>query len=310
MRRLLLAVALLPALGVPAQAGVISGYDPASPASHQTYDRFASGFPAAPVANSSSAFVAAGIDLSGVGWLASDPKFAVTLISPRHIVGAAHVGFPGNQVQFVNAAGAVKTYTVTSSAPIGSSDLLLGTLSESPLPTSEGMRYFGVADVTAAQAVGLPILVYGQNPTYTNPVTNSNSPHLGTNVIDDVILANTTRTIRYFYTDGVPGEMYLIGGDSGGPVFVRAHGDLALVGVNYAVSDNPAPPNPGSFSVSTFVPEYVGGLNAAMLGTGFQVTVVPVPEPAGLLAVALGAAVGMARRVSRRRPRSGCPAPR
>jgi hypothetical protein len=60
-------------------------------------------------------------------------------------------------------------------------------------------------------------------------------------------------------------------------------------------------PQPGDFSASTFVPEYIVPLNAAMAGTGFQVTVVPVPEPAGLLAVAgLAAAAGLMRRRRRR----------
>ncbi|HET6574912.1 MAG TPA: trypsin-like serine protease [Fimbriiglobus sp.] len=318
MCRHLLAVALLLALAAPAPAGVIAGYDPASQASHDTYDRFASGFPTAPVPNSSSAFVAAGIDLSGVGWLAGDPKFAVTLISPRHILGANHVGFPGGQVQFVNAAGQVKTYTVMSTTRLTTpgqtqpSDLLLGTLSAA-IPAADGIRYIGVAGVTAAQAVGLPMLAYGQNPAYAP------SPHLGTNVINGVSLESfnnpsdpdQTRVMTYDWAAGVPGEMYLIGGDSGGPAFVRADGDLALAGVHYGVSRSTNDPQPGDFSASTFVPEYITGLNAAMAGSGFQVTVVPVPEPAGLLAfAALAVTAGVVRRVSRRRPRSGCPAPR
>ena len=69
------------------------------------------------------------------------------------------------------------------------------------------------------------------------------SPHIGTNVIDGVELTSfggtnpdRTRVMIYDWTTGVPGEMYLISGDSGGPAFVRAHGDLALVGVHYGVS--------------------------------------------------------------------------
>jgi hypothetical protein len=297
MCRRLPAVALVLALAAPVRAGVIAGYDPASPASHDTYDRFASGFPTAPVPNSSSAFVAAGIDLSGVGWLPTPPpavpQFAVTLISPQHVLGAAHVGFGNGQVTFLNADGLLKTYTVTSAVAIPTpgqsqpSDLLLGTLSEA-IPASDRVRYFGVAGVTAAQAVGLPILPYGQNPAY------STSPHLGKNVIDAVELVNSTRTALYDYTPSSPGDLYLISGDSGGPVFTRAaSGDLALIGVNYVHSGTDTP-QPGDFSGSTFVPEYINGLNANM-GTTYQVTVVPVPEPAGLLAVAAVVAVGVIR---------------
>jgi hypothetical protein len=150
--------------------------------------------------------------------------------------------------------------------------------------------------VTAAQAVGLPMLAYGRNTGY-----QTTSPHLGTNVIDDVILANSTRTIKFDWTPANAGEIYLIGGDSGGPAFVRAaDGDLALIGTHYAVSNGTQNPNPGDFSVSAFVPEYVAALNAEMALTGHQVTVAPVPEPAGLLAlvgIALAFGAGQARRV-------------
>jgi hypothetical protein len=287
MRRRLLAVALLFATAAPAAAGVIAGYDPA------VHDRFTSGFPTEPVPNSSSLFLGSGVDLSGIGWRADAPQFAVTLISPQHVIGAAHVGFGSGQVQFVNAAGQVMTYTVTGTTRISTagtglnSDLLLGTLS-APVPEADGIRYFGVADVTTATAVGLPMLAYGQNPAY------STSPHLGTNVIDTVGLASfddfqteATWVMVFDWTPDTPGEIYLIPGDSGGPAFVRAaDGDFALIGVHYGVSRVTTDPQPGDFSASTFLPEYIDGLNAAMAGTGFQVTLVPVPEPAGLLAAA------------------------
>jgi hypothetical protein len=321
MFRRLPAVALLLALAAPAQAGVIAGYVKDSQTNYDArYDRFSSGFdfppgaPTTPVANSSSAFVAAGIDLSGVGWLASDSRFAVTLISPRHILGAAHVGFGNGQVQFVNAAGQVKTYTVSTGSnppvtittpgqpPGQPSDLLLGTLTEA-VPAADGVRYFGVAGVTATQAVGLPMLAYGQNQS----TAYADSPHLGTNVIDQVILtsfdgtnpnSDRTRVMTYDWTAGVPGEMYLIGGDSGGPAFTwTTDRDLALIGVHYGVSRATTDPRPGDFSASTFVPAYIDPLNMAMAGSGFQVTVVPVPEPAGLLAVTgLALAAGAIRR--------------
>jgi MYXO-CTERM domain-containing protein len=308
MCRRLPAVALLLALAAPAPAGVISGYDPNSQASHDTYDRFLRsdpGFPTAPVPNSSSAFLAAGVDLSGVGWVPGRPElFALTLISPQHFVTAAHTSLgPNTEVRFVNADGQVKSYTVGSVQAIptpgqsANSDLLLATLTAA-VPAADRVRHFGVAGVTAAQAVDLPILAYGRN----DPAYQTRSPHLGTNEIDQVVLtsfggAERTRVMIYDWTTGVPGEIYLIGGDSGGPAFVRSHGDLALIGVHYGVSRATTDPQPGDYSASTFVPEYVDGLNAAMAGSGFQVAVVPVPEPTGLLAVVgLALAAGVIRR--------------
>jgi hypothetical protein len=314
MRRHLPAVLLL-ALASPAQAGVIAGYDPASQTSHDTYDRFSSGFPDAPVPNPSPLFVAAGVDLTGVGWHPDDPRFALTLISPQHFVTAAHVGV-GSTVRFATATGLVRTYTVASTTRLTTtfvnaggqqqtlpSDLLLGTLT-APIPAADGIRYFGVLGASEAQAVGLPILAHGQNPSYVTPANPTVNPHLGRNVIDSVALesfdnfqSEATRTALYDWTPGNPGEFYLIGGDSGGPAFVRVGNDLALVGVHYGVSDPTTTPQPGDISASTFVPDYITDLNAAMAPTGFQVTVVPVPEPAGVLAAAgLAVAAGLVRR--------------
>jgi hypothetical protein len=315
MRRHLLAAAFLLAPAGPAHAGVIYGYDPASQTSHDTYDRFSAGFPNQPIPNASPLFVGAGVDLTGVGWHPDDPRFAVTMISPQHFVTAAHVG-AGSTVNFANAAGQVHSYTVQSSVAIPTtftnaqgqqqtlpSDLLLGTLS-APIPAADGIRYFGVLGVNETQATGLPILAHGQNPSYVTPSNPTVNPHLGRNTIDTVGLTSfnnfateATRVMTYDWTPGNPGEFYLIGGDSGGPSFVRVGNDFALVGVHYGVSNATTTPNPGDISADSFVPDYIQGLNNAMASTPYQVTVVPVPEPVGVLAaVGLAVAAGLVRR--------------
>src|SRR5207245_2684113 len=114
----------------------------------------------------------------------------------------------------------------------------------------------------------------------------------------------------YDWTPGVPGEIYLIGGDSGGPAFLRFGDQLALVGVHYGVSNPTTTPNPGDLSASTFVPLYADQLRAELARAGFELRVLPsaaapVPAPptlaVGLVMVATLGVVGLNRR---RRDRS------
>jgi hypothetical protein len=302
-----IALAALLAVTAPAPAGVIVGYDPASPASHATYDRFVSGFPTAPVANQSPLFVGAGVGLTGVGWRTDAPQFGVTLITPQHFLAAAHVGV-GGRVSFTNGAGAVFAFDVSSTTRLPTmftgpggetqtlpSDLLLGTLT-SPVPAGTGIRPVPIAGVSAAGVIDSALLVYGQNTAYSPEPGNPN-PHLGTNVADGVTLASfdgfaseATQVLLYDYTPGAPGEIYLIGGDSGSPAFVRVGGQLALVGVHYGVTNPTTDPRPGDVSASTFVPAYIEELRRATAGSGFSITVLEVPEP-GTLGVALALAV-------------------
>src|SRR5438105_15517480 len=164
LRTALAAAAVCCLVAPPAgRAGVIAGYDPNSPASHATFDRFSGGYPTAPVANTSPSFIGGNYDLSGVGWSANVPGFGITLISPQHFLGAFHTtgnasAFPvGGQVSFVNGAGAVHSYTIqglsrpttTFTNNLGQqqtlpSDVMLGTLS-APIPAAGGVHFFPVA---------------------------------------------------------------------------------------------------------------------------------------------------------------------
>jgi len=82
----ILAVVTLAALAAPAAALDVVGYTAAA------NDRFASGFPSAPVANSSSSFIGLDYDWSGVGWSAADGTKGFGFLSPRHYLVAAHYG--------------------------------------------------------------------------------------------------------------------------------------------------------------------------------------------------------------------------
>lgn len=290
--------------------GVIVGYQPGSAASINTYDRFPNGL-ASPTANGSPQFIGAGLDLSGIGWRPDAPESALTLIAPRYVIGAWHVPL-GPQLSFANAAGAVTTVTVAQSYRLTTggvdSDVRLVRLTTAIDPAATGVRPIGVADVTAAGAVGLNALAYGQNPAYNVPVDgspagtpNPDRRQLGRAVISQVTTAtfappnepSPTRVVIW-ENGSQPGDVALIGGDSGGPLLVRGvNGDAALLGAHFGAGPN--------FSASSFLPEYVGQINTILSDNGDLplVLVTPVPEPAGLLA-----ATGLGLLVARQRRRA------
>jgi hypothetical protein len=96
---------LLSALAV--RALVVQNYDPA------VNDRFASGYPDAPVPNESPKFLGKGLDWSGVGWWKKDPQFSVTLLSSKNFVYAAHrPPLAGDVITFLGRDGHLHGYHV------------------------------------------------------------------------------------------------------------------------------------------------------------------------------------------------------
>ena len=336
MPRLLAPALLLLAAGA-ARGEVINGFDPNASASYATYARFQSGWPAAPMANGSQSFVGAGLDLSGIGWRVeggAPTSASVTLISPQYIIGANHFGL-SSTVAFTDGAGGVVTRNVLSTARLNTtytdsqgthtapSDILVGRL-DSPISAGTGVRPVAIAAPGTAYT-GLPLLVYGQNSTY-----GANNFYLGRNTLANVQVntfgppypdPSPTATAE-FAAGTTQGNGYLTDGDSGGPLLARGGPDgntLALIGAHFGVSNRDIPLNgypgtippggmtvtgsPDDISASSFLPDkdsqYIQQLNDLMRLDGYQVLLVPVPEPAGLLAVAVVAALAWQRRRAR-----------
>ncbi len=309
----------------PAAAGEIVGYDPANPNSRATYDRYTSGFPDAPVANSSSAFVGAGLDLSGVG-NRTNGNWGVTLVSLQHFVTANHVGLyaPGEQVRFLGSDGVLRAYTVAvdasgavrqtrltttfSDTPGGPtrtlpSDILVVTLA-APIPATDRVTPLAVAANTAP--VGTPLLAYTQNANY-----GSDTRQLGTNVASDSGLGSfdttkekptptyeATAVIGYEYNRSRAGDVALTDGDSGGALLTREGNTAVLLGTHYGISFDPADPNSVYTSYSTDLASYLDQLSSIVAADGQALRVVPVPEPGSVGLVAAGAlgALGAVRR--------------
>jgi len=283
------------------------------------YDRFVSGFPTAPVPNTSPTFIGSGFDLSGVGWFTIGPEFrSLGMVSERHFIAAAHSPpAPGTQLNFYDpVSNVVRTYTVqTGRRPVTQfinnqgqpqtlpSDVFLGTLS-APIPATDHIGFFPVADGPEGSFIGLPTLPYGQNAAYGS----GNQLHLGRNNVQVVGTASfdnpvpvneATRVFGYDTTPTNPGEFSVIPGDSGAPSFIILGGRLTMLGAHYGVSTT----SPESFD--TFLPFYISQLNAFMAQdtdpthpNGYALTIVAVPEPGAFLLT--GAAVVVAACVRRR----------
>jgi hypothetical protein len=309
-----------------AAAGVIVDHNASS--FDARYDRFASGFPTAPVPNTSPTFTGSGFDLSGVGWFSiGSTFFSVGMVSERHFIAAAHSPpGPGTQINFLDpTTNVIHTYTVQGGQrPVTQfvnsqgqlqtfpSDVFLGTLT-APIPASDHIGFFPVAGGADNSFVGFPTLNYGQNPAYGA----GNQLHLGRNNVQLVTTTSfdgpnpvneATRVFAYDWTPTNPGEFYLIGGDSGAPSLINLGGRLTMLGGHYGVSNVTTMPNPGDQSVDTFLPFYISQLNALMAQdtdathpNGYSLTVIAVPEPGVLVLTGLAAAVAVCvRRRSRR----------
>ena len=67
-------------------------------------DRFSSGFPTAPIANTDASFIGLPYDWSGVGWSATDGTKGFGFISPQHYLVARHYG-GASTIRFVSPDG-------------------------------------------------------------------------------------------------------------------------------------------------------------------------------------------------------------
>ncbi len=305
MRRLPALLACL--LAAPAWAGDIVGYVANSQTSIDTFDRWPNGI-ASPTPNGAAGFVGAGLNLSGIGWRADNPTFAVSLIAAvptadpsapavgRYILGAAHVGL-GTSVTFADNLGVTHTYAVTATQRLTTngvlSDILIGRLSAN-VPSGDGIKPLPLAAVTRTTAVGLEAYAYTQNAAYGSTRRQLGLATIGAVQQVDFGPGNSPTVDAVWQRDlNRTGSVLLTGGDSGGPLFTRGlNGETALIGAHMGVDAGQG------VSVSSFLPEaeYVTQLSQFMGVDGYQVLFAPVPEPTGLLAVAVVGALAWRRR--------------
>ena len=287
--------------GLPARAIIINGEGP--PGDTGIYDRFIAGtYATAPVVNPT--FIGSSFDLSGIGWLASNPSLSITLVSSQYFVLASHYN-PGIGVsmKFFGTDGmlhsaTVDTYhvlTYTGSGGAAASDLTLGRFTTA-LPsavTPMPIFYPGATSVSTpssfAQYDGVSLFNYGH------------MARMGTNGLDgfseySFTPGGSATNIGVIYTQGAgAGETLLEGGDSGSPTLAFKDGVYGLIGTHSGVD------TPHALSVDAFVSytQYVNQMNAFLAADGQTLTLVGVPEPGTIfMGIALLGVCG-ARRMRR-----------
>ncbi len=219
--------------------------------------RFTTGFPDAPEANASAAFVAHGIDLSGLGWVQREPTHPATLVTPDCAVYADHQPMQvGDTIVFAAADGSVKTGQVAS---VSRARLADGTDSD-----------LGIARFTAPVAGVAPLAVgtFAQpEDLLSYPVfLSGHGPDtllIGTNeVVDVVVTGKTNPTFKYLSEGRITGMANGQSGDSGGPSFVVKDGQPILLGVHLEVDQD------------TFISPLVPSLRSIV---GSELKTIPLP---------------------------------
>jgi len=279
------------AVAAPAVALDVVGYSSAA------NDRFASGFPTAPVPNTSSSFIGLDDDWSGVAW--STTTYAASsykgfgMLSPIHFLTAQH--YENGTLLTAGVRLRTKDGTVTSQANAGitnlgyglvltnqgvtAPDLALGTLA-APIASPTAMARYGILDLypTSASTAysiynGLSLLAYGRG------ATTDGSPRTGATTVNLAAAFNSDATqtvIRTLYTG--TGSVQFVEGDSGSPLL---HGwtnpdggaELTILGLNSATDFT-------TYNYMSFlaVPGAMANTNAVMNPDGFVLRITGNPS--------------------------------
>lgn len=271
-------------------------------------ERFSSGFPSAPVANSSGSFIGAGLNFSGVGWQTANSAFAVTMVSPMNFLAARHASPSAtNSVSFLGQDGQVHSYAVASITTIEYSsgvlsDLVVGTLTQA---VASDITYYPSIYLGSnlASYLGLNLAVYGQGGTVG---WNSISGFATADFIpQDSVVDSLFSVMDYNSVTGgtvtLPAATQGESGDSSSPSFVLVGANLAVIGVHSAIN-TASPPNQ---TYDTFIPAYLADINSVLAASGYSLLVyTAVPEPSGVaLILSAGAACAVAWRRARRAKR-------
>lgn len=262
-------------LAAAAQALTVTGYSAAD------HDRFASGFPSAPVDSAAGSFVGRDFDWSAAGWSSADGTKGFGLISPRHYLVARHYGGAAN-LAFTDGDGAVATAAQASVVNTDTGllfsgqtvrDLSVGRLTR-PLAVDWSVPRLAVLDLNPSSSTntlsaydGLQVFLYGRG------ASASASPRVAS---ASVLGAFNDANGQYLLTDLSAATFQ--SGDSGSPAY---HGwtnpdgvkELALLGNNAAVDAT------NGYNILNFLglSTVMASLNTVMNADGFALRVAGNP---------------------------------
>jgi len=245
-------------------------------------NRFASGFPAAPVTNTSGSFVGLPYSWLGVGWAASDPTKGFGFLTPKHYLVARHYGGAAT-INVLAAGGQIVTGTQASVTDTGYGfvqsgqtvgDISIGELT-APLPTTAGLPRYGVLDANSSSTTnstynGQPLMVYGRGPDGTQ------SPRMGVATVGGAYAWSVSGATSYIGSTVATGTLQI--GDSGSPTFIRwtnpnGAAEIAIIGNNAATDF--ATVNVYNFLGAAAV---MNAINALTTPDGYALKVVGTPS--------------------------------
>jgi len=260
VKRIFLVIVPLLLSCIAVRALVVQDYDPA------VNDRFASGYPDAPVPNDNPKFLGKGLDWSGVGWWKKDPQYSVTLLSSKNFAYTRHEAPQvGDVIVFFGGDGHLHEYHVakTQQVQIGQNngqdvyaDSAVGTFDETVAADDQVCHY-----PIAFSARGFDAFSGKKILTYGHPA------RIGTNEIVEGIMVKGMASEYNFDTSGLsPGWGKSEIGDSGSPAFLVIGGKLALVGTHWKDDTDSM--------VSGIIPE----MNALMAADGAKLDILPLGD--------------------------------
>lgn len=221
---------------------------------------------------------------TGAGW--------AVMITPTHFLSANHYhASNGTDLTFYHSndttAGS-DTRSVVTGQSLGG-DLWMGTLNAA---VSSDVAIYSI--LNPSLAAGSEIHVMG----LASLTDKGRNQRMGRNQIDRIeynfdtgIGIGDIFTYDYDNPGGVgDDEARLACQDSGGPSFVIFDGAPALVGIHWFIYSDDVDGEWGDSLIGSgdsFVPGYIDEMNAALDGTGQNITIAGAPEPSSLLLAAL-----------------------
>lgn len=209
---------------------------------------------------------AAGLDLTSISpWNSSSgAALGITLVSPRHVLMAAHATIgTGSTVRFVTAGNAVVERTISATQAVSGyapyyPDLAVGLLNADVPATISFARVLPAAWASKLPSVsGVPVLCLdGEEKAIVSDLW-SISANAGTYGAMANVQPPADAVRLTFHEDKV-------GGDSGNPAGLVVNGNFVLLTVWTF----------GGYGAGTSIAYHINGLNAAMtaLGGGYQLT--------------------------------------
>jgi autotransporter-associated beta strand protein len=238
----------------------INGYTSAA------YDRFSSGYPSAPINNTSSSFIGLGYNWSGVGWSATNYTQSFALLGSQFILYANHyTPAVGSTINFTTGNGTLYSNTVASVSGqlIIGSDLAIAVLNS---PVSSNITSYPIL-----------FLGYSSSPYYTaynNLLLYGWTARIGTNSISGIVQfsGDSGYYLKYNFDTTTTGRATVVSGDSGSPTFaVASTGELCVVGDHYAIY------NDGSGGVDSFLALELPYISTFMAKYGYLPSVLTPP---------------------------------